>query len=109
MADLSNTYWSGNGSYGQLSAQLRAKIPESGSVTNVAKNKHLERFRKACNCYYDLYNNGLCNRARSFTKLFGIHSWMIISGPHLNPNTIPKVEKKMDEFVLNAAKEQGLA
>lgn len=66
------TYWSNNGRYQALADALQKRIPAEGSVADAKKNPALEKFRKAVNCYYDLYNNGLCNRAAQFAKIFGI-------------------------------------
>lgn len=64
-------YWSEQGRHQALVTPLQALIPAVGEVPQGKKqNKHLERFRKAMNCYYDLYNNGLCNRAREFSRLY---------------------------------------
>lgn len=103
------TYWAHNGKYEHLAAQLRALIPEEGSVAQPRKNPALELFRKACNCYYDLYNNGLCNRAQEFRGVF-----KIASGHHkrgfgrYSTPLYAATELRMDEIVLNAAAEQGL-
>ena len=74
MSTFENTYWNHNGKHEALAAQLQALIPSEGQVVSPRKNKKLEKFRKAVNCYYDLYNNGLGNRANSFAKVFGIPS-----------------------------------
>ena len=48
---------------------LDEMIPLEGSVRNVNKNRALERFRKATNVVYDIFNNGLCNKAKSLRVL----------------------------------------
>lgn len=84
-------------------------IPHSGSVDNPKNNKHLEKFRKATNCYYDLYNNGLCNRANEFRRIFGIASSRYGSYRYgFNVTLKEHVELNMDQFIENAAKEQGI-
>src|SRR5574343_1711649 len=67
----SNTYWANKGKYQTTADQLQKLIPAAGAVKNTIKNKQLERLRKAINAYYDLYNNGLCNRKSSFSRIFG--------------------------------------
>ena len=62
------SYWNNKGKYQTLSDKLSGLIPDSGSVKNTSKNRKLEKYRKACNCYYDLYNNGLCNVLLSLQK-----------------------------------------
>jgi hypothetical protein len=91
--DLSNTYWNHAGLHQGLVAQLQNHVPASGAVENA-----LELFRKASNCYYDLYNNGLCNRAMEFASVFrGVSS-----------HDVRAIEARMDEIILAPAKEQGL-
>ena len=70
MVDYTNTYWNNKGTYQDMADALQELIPVQGSVDNAKKNPALEKFRKAINCYYDFYNNGLGNRAREFAKVF---------------------------------------
>jgi len=99
------TYWAHGGKYKKLAEKLQERIPAEGSVPEPGKNPNLERLRIAVNCYYDLFNNGLCNRAREFRKVFGFAgTWIAKEGfPYHAP-----LEQKMDEFILAAAKEQGI-
>lgn len=101
----SKTYWGNKGKYQALANKLDELIPTQGSVCDPAKNKALEKFRKASNAYYDLYNNGLCNRASEFRKVFGFGgTWIAKQGfPYYQ-----KLEDKLDEIILAAAKEQGI-
>lgn len=106
-------YWSNEGKHQALADILQALIPAIGEVPEGKKqNKHLERFRKAMNCYYDLYNNGLCNRAREFShlyKLSGIPREIRERrhlGSMLSLYTEICVDDAMDEFIMNAYKEQ---
>ena len=70
-ANYTQTYWCSKGKYPELNEALQKLIPAEGPVANAKKNRALEKFRKASNCYYDLYNNGLCNRATEFRGVFG--------------------------------------
>ncbi len=99
------TYWDGKGKYWKLYAKLVAIIPDNGEVLNAEENPALEKLRRAGNCYYDLFNNGLCNRASEFRKVFGFAgTWIAKKGfPDYEP-----LETKMDEIILAAAKEQGV-
>jgi len=106
-------YWSEQGAYQALVTPLQALIPAMGEVPQGKKqNKHLERFRKAQNCYYDLYNNGLINRAREFSTLYKLpgipreirerrHLGSMLSG-----YTEICVDTAMDEFIFKAYQEQ---
>jgi len=110
---MDKTYWNGTGRYQQQADILEALIPASGPVYDAeGANKHLEAFRCAVNCYYDLYNNGLYNRAREFSKVFKIvgvakeikaRRWM---DTMLSSDTRERIEDKMSQFVLAAMQEQ---
>ena len=67
-----NTYWNCKGKFQDLSEKLNLLVPAQGEVPDKKKNHHLEIFRSASNAYYDLYNNGLCNRKAEFLKSFQI-------------------------------------
>lgn len=99
-----NTYWNNEGAHQTLYNKVSMLIPDSGEVTG-ASNKKLERLRKAANCYHDLFNNGLCNRAREFRSVFGF------GGTWIAKERYPycaQLEEKMDEIILAAAEEQGI-
>lgn len=111
---ITNSYWNHKGTHQDVINNLQALIPREGPVTG-RKNSKLERLRRAINCYYDLYNNGLCNRAQEFRAIFKIPSshyrrrvgqaqWSGSFDAHIYSLT----EKAMDEIVLAAAQEQGL-
>ena len=107
---MENTYWNRNGKYNDLAEKLQALIPIEGAVENPRKNKKLEKFRKAVNCYYDLYNNGLCNRASSFAKVFGIptREYKLFGRyTRYDQSLYIETEEVMDKIVYEAALEQG--
>lgn len=107
---MSKTYWNHEGLYEATAKKLNDLVPFSDTVENPRKNKQLERFRKASNCYYDLYNNGLCNKARSFAKIFGIaprQYWMSYHQTYL-PSLYEHVEQVMNGIIELAAIEQGI-
>lgn len=110
---MENTYWNRKGRYQVAVDLLRELIPAEGSVAEPKKNKALEKFRIASNCYYDLYNNGLCNRASQFSKVFSIRfssyrePWRPYGG--FNACLYEKTELAMDQIIESAAAEQGLA
>ncbi len=115
-----NTYWNHKGKYPKNQDALANLVPEEGEIPNADKNPALEQFRVASNCYYDLYNNGLCNRAEEFEKVFGF------SGPYNEADeneddqrpyidkgwwtqeNVNRVEDAMNCIILAAAKEQGI-
>ncbi len=109
-----NTYWSHRGKHPILQEKMAALIPASGSVENADDNPALEKFRIASNCYYDLYNNGLCNRAEQFQDVFGIvlpldeDTRELPNDFKLTKDLVNRTEKAMDKIILAAVKEQGL-
>jgi hypothetical protein len=93
-------YWNGTGRYQEQADLLETLIPASGPVYDAeGANKHLETFRCAVNCYYDLYNNGLFNRAREFKALFKMSGTSASADPE-------RIEDKMSQFILAAMQEQ---
>jgi hypothetical protein len=100
--DYSETYWCRKGKHEDLHTAIQELIPTEGKVKSPNKNRALERFRIAANCYYDLYNNGLCNRARSFAGVFGFSGIGV-----LTQSLIDRTETKMDEIILAAYAEQS--
>lgn len=106
------TYWSNNGLYQTAADALHERVPTSGSVKAPRKNRELERFRKASNAYYDLYNNGLWNCKRSFAKLFGIRpadytqNWRGVG--FYSDRMYVLTEQVMNGIIEAAAAEQGI-
>lgn len=99
-------YWDNKGKHQALYEQLHKLIPQEGSVDNArSSNRALEKLRVASNCYYDLFNNGLINRAAEFRRVFGFGGTEIAQR---NFRDTSAVDKAMDEIILNAAHEQGL-
>lgn len=117
---MENTYWNHKGTHQALIEKLYALVPVSGEIKG-SKNKALERFRKASNAYYDIFNNGGWNRGQSISKFFGSSVTFELRRLRENPRyaRLPEVnswnrihqstEPKMDEIILAAAKEQGIA
>jgi hypothetical protein len=113
---MEKTYWNRTGTHQDLVEQLNKLIPVSGGVEKPWKNKALERFRKASNAYYDIFNNGGINRGRSIGKIFqgamyylSYHYGVRKELGRINWDRIHQIaEPKMDAIILEAAKEQGL-
>ena len=76
-----------------------------------SKNKALDKFRRAQNAAYDLFNNGLGNKRGLFKNIYG---WSV--GPrdtgYANQMTWSHWEDRVEEvltpIILEAAKEQGI-
>jgi hypothetical protein len=109
---MDKTYWTGQGRYQAQADALEKLLPIFGVVEDAkGANKHLETFRRAVNCYYDVYNNGLCNRAREFSTLFKIAGVAKEINSRrangmLSMDTQERIEDKMGLFILAAFQEQ---
>ena len=112
---LEKSLWNGKSPYSEWANELRELVPVEGEVEHHQyRNRALEKFRKATNCYYDLYNNGLCNRGRAFSKVFGItldqycHKRGMYHKPHkhLEDKFYGLVESKFNKIIIAAVVEQ---
>jgi hypothetical protein len=119
-----HTYWSHKGKYPEIKDAIDKLIPDEGEIPNADRNPALETFRVASNCCYDLYNNGLCNRAEEFQEVFGFEGPYREYDPEeddddrrsYNENdeawwtqeNINRVEDAINRIILAAAKEQGI-
>ena len=106
--------WGVNPGFKHLFDQLCDMLPLMGSVENPrSTNKQLEKFRKAQNVIYDLFNNGLCNRRTEYRNMFGevplpgIRQQNYISNIRWE-QIEEEVEVNFTPIILEAAKEQGL-
>jgi len=109
---MESTYWNQTGKLQTLHDQLVELIPAYGPVQKPRKNKALEKFRKASNCYYDLYNNDLINRTKEFREVFHIKSshyrYNVGYKQSFGKELFERTERVLDELVHNAAIEQKL-
>ena len=96
--------------------KLDELIPLEGMVTNPVKNKHLEKFRKAQNVVYDIFNNGLMNKGKSL-KVLGLMRYDLALEEYRGGEIIMRanwdrvnevVEEAFTPIVMAAAKEQGV-
>jgi len=94
------TYWENNGTHQNLVAKIDAAIK---SIPQEEKGKSLIKYEQACIGYYDLFNNGLCNHAKTFRKAFGIAGTKIESYAQYED-----LERRLDDIVLKAALELGI-
>ena len=70
--ELFQSNWAVNPGFEELREKLNDLVPLQGRCEfSQSKNKHLDRFRRAQNLLYDLFNNGLGNRRQEFRKFFG--------------------------------------
>ena len=106
MANRKNSYWDHCGRFQNVYDELAKLIPFQGEVGGGRKNERLEELRKAQNQYYDLYNNGLCNRHHGFKQRFGVAPYQAVH--YNNPKYHAIINKKMDQIIIMAAAEQGL-
>jgi len=118
---MENSYWNSRGTYQDLYDKLRPLIPISGEVDG-KNNKALERLRKAANVYYDVFNNGLCNRGKQFYGVFKFaasnfkrtrydrdYRGRMVTRQEIMFDRIARpMDERMDEIILAAAKEQGI-
>ena len=96
--------------------KLNDMLPGWGSVTNINKNRCLERFRTAQNVVHDIFNNGLMNRGKQL-KVLKLKIWELPldyyrGGELIQPANWTRIqeiiEPKMEKIILDAAKEQGI-
>ncbi len=114
---MENTYWNRTGTHQNLVEQLNKLIPAMGEIKG-SKNRQLEKFRKASNAYYDIFNNGGCNRGASIRSIFGFGMTTMSEvyrdgyGNHrrYHWNAIhERVEPIMDKIIEAAAAEQNIS
>tara|TARA_B100000927_G_C16444054_1_gene460999 strand:+ start:1177 stop:1560 length:384 start_codon:yes stop_codon:yes gene_type:complete len=112
-----NIEWGQTNKTKLLVEKLDELIPLEGRVTNPVKNKHLEKFRKAQNVVYDIFNNGLMNRGKAL-KVLGLMKYdlfldeynsrgELLWAANWNKNN-EVVERAFTPIVMAAAKEQGV-
>lgn len=108
---MENTYWNNKGKYQDLATKLQERVPAMGECPlKYTKNKKLEKFRKASNAYYDIFNNGGCNRPQSIARIFDFAMSHMRDGRSYQWTRIHEiVEPVMDKIILEAAQEQGVA
>ena len=104
--------WGVNAGFKNLQEKLEELLPMMGRCEFPnSKNKHLDKFRRAQNAAYDLFNNGLCNKKSLFHNIYG---WSVgmrdvryatkMTWSHWED----KVEEVLTPIIIAAAKEQGV-
>lgn len=111
-----NIEWGQTATTKPIVEKLDELIPLEGMVSNPVKNKHLEKFRKAQNVVYDIFNNGLMNRGKSL-KVLGLMRYDLALEEYRGGECIMRanwdrvnevVEEAFTPIVMAAAKEQGI-
>ena len=104
--------WGVNEGFKHLQEKLDELLPMMGRCEFPnSKNKALDKFRRAQNAAYDLFNNGLINRRGQFNNIFGFAP--TLNNVHYsNKDTWTHwenmVEEVMTPIIQAAAKEQGV-
>jgi len=99
-------FWNNNSPLQPLAERVQALLPSEGPVEDVRANPKLEKFRKAVNCYYDLFNNGLGNRAEQFRQVFGFGAFAYRRGNRFEKAMLLRLEAEMTRILIAAAMEQ---
>ena len=109
---LFSNEWGINNGFTHLVDQLNELLPAQGKCEKPrTANKNLEKFRRAQNAVYDLFNNGLGNRRGLFVNIFG---WAPTQRSTWDASRMvwahweDRVEEDFTPIILAAAKEQGL-
>ena len=110
--ELFTNSWGLNSGFQHLADQLTELLPMQGKCDNYrSSNKNLDKFRRAQNAAYDLFNNGLGNKRDLFVREFGeaptqksVFSFTKVSWEMWED----RVEKMLTPIIIAAAKEQGI-
>ena len=109
---LFSNSWGLNEGFKPLADKLTELLPFQGRCENpMSKNKHLEKFRRAQNAAYDLFNNGLCNKRGLFVSVFGIAPTQKATFYFTKTQWQfweDRVEEILTPIILDAAREQGI-
>ena len=104
--------WGVNEGFKHLQEKLDELIPLEGRVEFPnSKNKALDKFRRAQNAAYDLFNNGLGNKRSLFKNIYG---WSVGPRDTYNASVMTwthwenMVEEVLTPIIIAAAKEQGV-
>ena len=110
--ELFSTSWGIHEGFKTAVDKLNELLPFEGKCEfPKTKNKHLEKFRRAQNAAYDLFNNGLCNKSRLFRDIYG---WSVGYRDTSYANRMTwshwenRVEEVLTPIIIAAAIEQGV-
>jgi len=110
--ELFKNPWGINQGFSHLNNNLNDLLPFEGRCEFPnSKNKALDKFRRAQNAAYDLFNNGLGNKRALFKSIFG---WSVGVRDTSYATKMQwsmwedRVEEVLTPIMLEAAKEQGV-
>ena len=110
--ELFKNPWGFNQGFSHLNNNLNDLLPLEGRCEFPnSKNKALDKFRRAQNAAYDLFNNGLGNKRALFKSIFG---WSVGVRDTSYATKMQwsmwedRVEEVLTPIMLEAAKEQGV-
>ena len=110
--ELFKNPWGCNQGFSHLNNNLNDLLPLEGRCEFPnSKNKALDKFRRAQNAAYDLFNNGLCNKRSLFQNIYG---WSVGVRDTSYATKMQwsmwedRVEEVLTPIMLEAAKEQGV-
>lgn len=111
--EMFNNDWGVNSGFKHLADKLNDLLPLEGKCTNSrTTNKFLDKFRRAQNAAYDLFNNGLINKRGLFVYMYG---WAPTQRDTYYASKMTwgqwedNVAEKLTPIIIQAAKEQGIA
>ena len=109
---LFNNSWGVNSGFKHLADKLNELLPLEGRCENPnSTNKNLDKFRRAQNAAYDLFNNGLCNKRSLFNSIYDFAPTMrdtYYASKNTWTHWEDRVEEVLTPIILEAAKEQGI-
>jgi hypothetical protein len=101
------SFWHNNHPLQSLCHELDKLIPCIGNLAGDPKRKHLEKYRIACNVYYDCWNNGGWNYSKQkVSSLFKIGSKQIEKA---DQHVFDIADIHMSKYIINAAIEQNVS
>ena len=110
--ELFSTSWGVHEGFKTAVDKLTELLPFEGRCEFPnSKNKNLEKFRRAQNAAYDLFNNGLGNKRSLFKNIYG---WSVGPRDTYNASVMTwthwenMVEEVLTPIIIAAAKEQGV-
>lgn len=101
------SFWHNNHPLTPLAEELDKQIPIVGVLAFDPRGKHLEKYRIACNVYYDCWNNGGWNyEPRRIRSLFNISMKDV---DRANQRVFDIADLQMAKYIINAAIERNVS